>query len=344
MFRLASCVFAAEAVVLGDSVVPDELLRDVHVSSHGNALLQTSVRHSTAAAVQPLKDRHRSHNRKTAIRSERSRKFSLSSIRGAALDSQSLSEENTVQQSGSVFDNSEAGTLDRMIYANPHVAGPALNPTNRYFLYNHDQGGLNNIRIGWEMAGLLAQRTGRTLVLPPTTHFYLLEDNDQSRVERYIELARLKSLVPTLTFEEFYQREHNNLNIPSTFADDEHWTTRGQQGERDWKAWAYQNLPKVAGGDPCDLSRYDNFANNILYQTELESDSQKGRLFGCGDWAAIGQPRFTLTAHTTALAPTPPEAWALLRNGFTWHPDCFLFASKIVHHLGLFNYVALHAR
>ena len=36
--------------------------------------------------------------------------------------------------------------------------------------------------------------------------------------------------------------------------------------------------------------------------------------------------------------------WALLQHGFVWHPDVFAIATKAVSYLGLFDYVAMHAR
>ena len=44
----------------------------------------------------------------------------------------------------------------------------------RFLLFDLDVGGLNNIRIGWEMAALVAKNTNRTLVLPPAERFYLI--------------------------------------------------------------------------------------------------------------------------------------------------------------------------
>eukprot|EP00929_Paragymnodinium_shiwhaense_P119211 TRINITY_DN91096_c0_g1_i1.p1 TRINITY_DN91096_c0_g1~~TRINITY_DN91096_c0_g1_i1.p1 ORF type:complete len:630 (-),score=141.79 TRINITY_DN91096_c0_g1_i1:59-1948(-) len=232
--------------------------------------------------------------------------------------------------------NSEEGTHDRMIYAYPHTTPPALPPTDRYFLYDTDEGGLNNIRIGWEMAGILAQHTKRTLVLPPSQPYYLMSDGGRSDVQSYIELDRLKAQIPTLTFKEFYDREHERLKLPASLAQSEDGTK-----VHEWKDWARTNLPTMTGGDPCDISRFEKHKDNILYFSQTTPDD---RIFVCGDWASIGQPRFTQHGPGSALFQTSAEGWSLMRNGFTWHPDAFKLTSKIVHNLGLFDYVALHAR
>merc|ERR1719217_868940 len=101
--------------------------------------------------------------------------------------------------------------LDRMRYWNE--ATEVMAPTEKYVLFTNDAGGLNNIRLGWEASGLIAQGTGRTLVLPPPSKMYLLDwgemkgghrDTDTTTlVEDIINLAQLKANVPTLTAKEF---------------------------------------------------------------------------------------------------------------------------------------------
>jgi len=76
---------------------------------------------------------------------------------------------------------------------------------------------LNNIRLGWEASGLIAQATGRTLVLPPRSKMYLLDWGDMQRapskreqsgtlVEELLNLMQLKGNIPTLTAKEFEDR------------------------------------------------------------------------------------------------------------------------------------------
>merc|ERR1719401_70915 len=67
----------------------------------------------------------------------------------------------------------ERPCLSRMRWWTP--PGPALPPTDRYLLFSQDVGAVNNMRIGWEMTGIVAEYTGRTLLLPPARAVYLLD-------------------------------------------------------------------------------------------------------------------------------------------------------------------------
>jgi len=233
--------------------------------------------------------------------------------------------------------DTEVTTLDRMIYAVPHDPAPPLDTPRHYFLFDYDLGGMNNIRIGWEMAGLVAQQTNRTLVLPPTKKFYLIPDNGNSKASDYTDLARLKANVPTLTFEEFVEREKDDLTLPDFVLQDSPVASPNDVTSR-WQDWATTNNNfEVVNGAACDLGRFTS-DSKVLYAV-AKTDNK--RIFSCGDWAAIGQPRFKMNGQSWE---TPMESWRLLRNGFVWHPDAYREAARIVNKLGLFEYVALHAR
>lgn len=64
-------------------------------------------------------------------------------------------------------------------------------------------------------------------------------------------------------------------------------------------------------------------------------------MFSCGNWPNVGEPRFRENGRKWNA---PDSDFALLRNHFVWHPDAFDIASRVVAHLGLFNYVSMHAR
>merc|ERR1740117_1258863 len=198
--------------------------------------------------------------------------------------------------------DTEVTTLDRMIYAVPHDPGPPLDTPRHYFLFDYDLGGMNNIRIGWEMAGLVAQQTNRTLVLPPTKKFYLIPDNGNSEASDYTDLARLKANVPTLTFEEFVEREKDDLSLPDFVLQDSlvaGHTDSPAAGSNDvtsrWQDWATTNNNfEVVNGAACDLGRFTS-DSKVLYAVARTDDK---RIFSCGDWAAIGQPRFKMNGQS----------------------------------------------
>jgi hypothetical protein len=45
---------------------------------------------------------------------------------------------------------------------------------HRYLTFEYDQGGWNNIRMGMEALLVVAHAMGRTIVIPPAQHLYLL--------------------------------------------------------------------------------------------------------------------------------------------------------------------------
>lgn len=56
---------------------------------------------------------------------------------------------------------------------------------NRYVTFEPDRGGWNNIRMSLENVIVFAAATGRTLVLPPDTPFYLLGQNSDGKNKRH---------------------------------------------------------------------------------------------------------------------------------------------------------------
>jgi hypothetical protein len=67
-------------------------------------------------------------------------------------------------------------------------------------------------------------------------------------------------------------------------------------------------------------------------------DGGKREGFDMGQWWSQGGPRDEVRPEMTEVD------WALLRHGFVWHQDVFSIAAKAVDYLGLFAYMALHAR
>ena len=63
-----------------------------------------------------------------------------------------------------------------------HVGEPSGDGSERRFLaFDVDLGGFNNILMQFEIMVVLASLTGRTLVLPPATPFYLLGHSNSGR-------------------------------------------------------------------------------------------------------------------------------------------------------------------
>lgn len=233
-------------------------------------------------------------------------------------------------RSEQLLSSGELQVLDRMQWWVP--AGEPLPPTDSYVIFTPDNGGPNNIRIGWEMTGLVAKGTGRTFVLPPASSMYLLDFGPMTlrsssmgknaseeakaqptttRIEDLINMRQLKGNVPTLTWKEFQQR------TGMTFEE------------------ATKEAAMVPQDRMCDMNAYKNVSARILY---LPGDSPRREGFSCGDWAERGGPHMVLKQGMT------DAMWALLTHGFVWHEDMFAAAAKVVNFLGLFQYNAMHAR
>lgn len=195
-------------------------------------------------------------------------------------------------------------------------------PVNEFYLFfTCDAGGPNNIRIGWEMSAVVAQRTNRTLVLPPASQMYLLDfgprtnlhengGKSETKVEDLIDLAQLKGMLPVLTADEFATRTNQS-----------------------WDS-AVESAASVASEDICQISAYNAITSRILYMPG--NNPREG--FSCSEWWERGGPRQNFKSQLN------DDSWALLTHGFVWHPDAFTIASHAVSYLGIFNYSALHAR
>lgn len=92
-----------------------------------------------------------------------------------------------------------------LILSPKQTTGPRLPPTNKYILFQIDCGGLNNIRMQFETLTVLAWLSGRTLVLPPPTKWYLMGSKEIG-VGDIFDLACWGSHIPLLGADEFLDR------------------------------------------------------------------------------------------------------------------------------------------
>jgi len=113
---------------------------------------------------------------------------------------------------------------------------------NKYLTFEIDIGGFNNIRESFEVNIICAILTGRVLVIPPASPWYLIDWGPITRgkqskgknelVTDFAEIFNMKALnsaMPCgiLTHEEFYNKESKNLNIPENT----------KNSDKNWKEW-----------------------------------------------------------------------------------------------------------
>lgn len=90
---------------------------------------------------------------------------------------------------------------------------------DRYLTFEYDQGGWNNVRMGMESLIVVAHATGRTLVIPPKQHLYLLgkahkdkedaKEHDEMGFDDFFDINLLKSHrgLQVLEMDEFLEKE-----------------------------------------------------------------------------------------------------------------------------------------
>eukprot|EP00443_Scrippsiella_acuminata_P023779 CAMPEP_0115361734 /NCGR_PEP_ID=MMETSP0270-20121206/102351_1 /TAXON_ID=71861 /ORGANISM="Scrippsiella trochoidea, Strain CCMP3099" /LENGTH=218 /DNA_ID=CAMNT_0002784301 /DNA_START=133 /DNA_END=786 /DNA_ORIENTATION=- len=110
----------------------------------------------------------------------------------------------------------------------PRDSGTEEGP--RYVTMEVDFGGFNNIRQGFEVVLAAALLTGRTLVLPPSRGWYLINWGPQTRnkhtedtkkstslMSHFFDIAQLRKFIPVITTDEFLERERVRFSIPAKF-------------------------------------------------------------------------------------------------------------------------------
>ena len=94
---------------------------------------------------------------------------------------------------------------DIMVIAPSTTTGLRLPPNNKYILFQLDCGGLNNIRMQYEILTVIAWLSNRTLVLHPKTRWYLMGDK-QLYAEDIFDFDCWASQISILTSKEFLQK------------------------------------------------------------------------------------------------------------------------------------------
>jgi hypothetical protein len=89
----------------------------------------------------------------------------------------------------------------------------------KYLSFEPDLGGWNNIRMEFEIMLVFAAATGRTLILPPDTPFYLLQRDSKLKHRGFRHFFhKFDDVVDVLSTEEFYKQEvlgKNSFSLPS---------------------------------------------------------------------------------------------------------------------------------
>lgn len=152
---------------------------------------------------------------------------------------------------------------------------------DKYITFEYDHGGWNNIRMGLECLIVLAHAVGRTIVLPPPQHLYLLNQahhddhkkkpRDEMGFEDFYDTQLLKSHKGShiITMEEFLAKEAITGGLHGVYPEKNSSNLWGRH------LWSY--LASVADVKPVWFSTYialpdnpNNFAMTNLDKRTLE--------------------------------------------------------------------------
>lgn len=203
------------------------------------------------------------------------------------------------------FDPAELSEADvlRVLAAAPD-AGGALQADGRrvLLLEGGADGSLGDERRAWEAAALLAQASGRTLVLPGQVGLR------PHALLRELDIDRLRAVVPVMTSEQY--REATGSATRAALA------AASPAGPLCAAAAAGRALSEAA----------ENAAEALAFSAQAHRSGPCSSDSGLWRLAEAGRGR------------------RLLQHGFAWAAPLREAAAQAVHRLGLWDFVALHAR
>jgi hypothetical protein len=176
---------------------------------------------------------------------------------------------------------------------------------DRYLSFEYDNGGWNNVRMGMEALIVVAHATGRTLVVPPQQHLYLLGQNhkdahdqkahDEMGFEDFfdIELLRSHKGFHILHMEEFLAKEAVTGGLHGKLPPNNSTKLWGTQ------LWSYLN--KVADAKPEWMGRFIAFPSaisdfNMSQSLSNESVAKRMEIFG-GERSPVFYDQSLMEAH-----------------------------------------------
>ncbi len=245
--------------------------------------------------------------------------------------------------------------------------------TQRFICFDVDIGGFNNIRMQFEYVVIMAAITGRTLVLPPPSPWYLINwgpiqrEGDIDGVcehSEFFDLAALRQYINVISTAELIQLQCEQLDIPHKFTTFKQKIVNERGSERKelrtaWMQWLTAKA-RVLPWNPL---------NNLLYYPDIQSVMQStnrpderfrdNRATVCFDEdieeslilyfpsnAESGCRQLGQVSRLVAFAEAHQERLIrlLLKHGLRYVPQIFEMAQAIIDQLGTYKYSSLHLR
>lgn len=128
---------------------------------------------------------------------------------------------------------------------------------HRYITFDVDQGGLNNIRLVFEYVVVLAAITGRTLVLPPRSSWYLINHGPMpeqhkggmTHLSDIYDIDALAQAIPVIDTPDFIQLASQHLSIPKELQNRADTVPLATEFATQWSVWLYEHA-ELPGWNP----------------------------------------------------------------------------------------------
>lgn len=235
---------------------------------------------------------------------------------------------------------------------------------HRYILFDADHGGLNNVRLAFEYVAALAAITGRTIVLPPCSSWYLinhgpLPEEHQGGTTEFSDLFNITALgkaIPVLSTSEFIDEAKTHLNIPTEFHDVNRWLDTCFETNKAWELWLLENT-EIPGWNPydtviCHPSIESAQAGPHMQEAYLDSRQQVEfspwmnaapvLYFPCSSkYRSLGPVATMLASADDSL---PSLARRFIKHHIRYHEEIFHLANKIINALEVESFDAMHVR
>ncbi|MGV6826804.1 MAG: O-fucosyltransferase family protein [bacterium] len=252
------------------------------------------------------------------------------------------------------------------------VFPPASTP--RYLTFEVDAGGFNNIRMQFEYMAVIAAMTGRTLVLPPPTPWYLINwgpikrEADEGGVcdfGEFFDISALAKFINVISTAEFIDLAGEHIDLPGSFSgfqlpllEDEREYDRWELREK-WRAWLREHTLNVPWNPLNNLIYYPGIeaVTNSVYRpderfidmrtpVEFDEDMDAAPILHFPCDIEMGSRQLGQVSRMVAFSEPSPARHirALLKHGLRFAPRIYNFASHVVECLGVFQYASLHLR
>ena len=242
----------------------------------------------------------------------------------------------------------------------------AKHQQHRYVSFDADIGGLNNIRLGFEYAVVIAAITGRTLVLPPARPWYLInfgpmadgEPGGETHLGDIFDLPALSQAIPIMSAEAFIEQASKRLDIPEEFNKEACKSENKKlcHMHQRWSDWLSANSA-IVPWNPYDTLVCVPSVAAVQNATELAEHYVDGRtLVEFSPWVNASPIMHfpsndkyrSLGPVATMLASVDPElptlARRLLKHHVRYRSEMFEIANQLIASIGFKKFNAMHVR